>query len=86
MGVAKSPCMYEETREEALPEGWRAALERFDRDLSARGAAERTRRAYGTDDIGSLGSAASHGCVRMSIPDVIELYDKVDVGDPVYVL
>ena len=40
---------------------------------------------HGTDDIGSLGSAASHGCVRMSIPDVIELYDKVDVGDPVYV-
>jgi integrase/recombinase XerC/integrase/recombinase XerD len=41
--------MHEETREERLPEGWRAALERFDRDLSARGAAERTRSAYGTD-------------------------------------
>ncbi len=49
MGVAKSPCMYEETREEGLPEGWRAALEGLDRDLSARGAAERTRSAYGTD-------------------------------------
>jgi lipoprotein-anchoring transpeptidase ErfK/SrfK len=40
---------------------------------------------HGTDDIGSLGSAASHGCVRMSIPDVIELYDRVDYGDPIYV-
>jgi lipoprotein-anchoring transpeptidase ErfK/SrfK len=40
---------------------------------------------HGTDDIGSLGSAASHGCVRMSIPDVIDLYDRVDVGDPVYI-
>jgi lipoprotein-anchoring transpeptidase ErfK/SrfK len=40
---------------------------------------------HGTDDIGSLGSAASHGCVRMSIPDVIDLYDRVDVGDPIYV-
>jgi lipoprotein-anchoring transpeptidase ErfK/SrfK len=40
---------------------------------------------HGTDDIGSLGSAASHGCVRMSIPDVIDLYDRVEVGDPIYV-
>ena len=32
---------------------------------------------HGTDQIGSLGTAASHGCVRMAIPDVIELYDKV---------
>ena len=37
---------------------------------------------HGTDDIGSLGSAASHGCVRMAVPDVIELYDQVDVGTP----
>jgi lipoprotein-anchoring transpeptidase ErfK/SrfK len=40
---------------------------------------------HGTDDIGSLGSAASHGCIRMSIPDVEELFDKVRVGDPVFV-
>jgi lipoprotein-anchoring transpeptidase ErfK/SrfK len=40
---------------------------------------------HGTDDIGSLGSAASHGCIRMSVPEVIELYDRVDVGTPVYI-
>ena len=40
---------------------------------------------HGTDDTGSLGSAASHGCVRMAIPDVIELYDKVPVGTPIYI-
>ncbi len=40
---------------------------------------------HGTDQVGSLGTAASHGCVRMAIPDVIELYDKVPVGAPVYV-
>jgi lipoprotein-anchoring transpeptidase ErfK/SrfK len=40
---------------------------------------------HGTDDVGSLGSAASHGCVRMSIPDVIELYDQVPVGTPIYI-
>ena len=40
---------------------------------------------HGTDNIGSLGSAASHGCIRMAIPDVVELYDKVPVGAPVYI-
>ena len=32
---------------------------------------------HGTDEVGSLGSAASHGCIRMAVPDVIELYDQV---------
>jgi lipoprotein-anchoring transpeptidase ErfK/SrfK len=40
---------------------------------------------HGTDDVGSLGTAASHGCVRMAVPDVIELYDQVDVGTPIYI-
>ena len=40
---------------------------------------------HGTTDTGSLGSAASHGCVRMAIPDVIDLYDRVDVGTPIYI-
>jgi len=40
---------------------------------------------HGTDDVSSLGSAASHGCVRMSVPDVIELYDQVPVGTPIYI-
>jgi lipoprotein-anchoring transpeptidase ErfK/SrfK len=40
---------------------------------------------HGTDAVYSLGTAASHGCIRMAIPDVEELYDRVDVGTPVYV-
>jgi lipoprotein-anchoring transpeptidase ErfK/SrfK len=40
---------------------------------------------HGTDDVGSLGTAASHGCIRMAIPDVIELYDRVPVGAPIYI-
>jgi lipoprotein-anchoring transpeptidase ErfK/SrfK len=40
---------------------------------------------HGTDDLGSLGTAASHGCIRMSVPDVIELYDQVPVGTPIYI-
>ena len=40
---------------------------------------------HGTDQTYSLGTAASHGCVRMAIPDVIELYDRVPVGTPIYI-
>jgi lipoprotein-anchoring transpeptidase ErfK/SrfK len=40
---------------------------------------------HGTDQTYSLGTRASKGCVRMSIPDVIELYDQVPVGAPIYI-
>jgi lipoprotein-anchoring transpeptidase ErfK/SrfK len=40
---------------------------------------------HGTDVTSSLGTAASHGCIRMSIPEVIELYDQVPVGAPIYI-
>jgi lipoprotein-anchoring transpeptidase ErfK/SrfK len=40
---------------------------------------------HGTEETWSLGTAASHGCVRMSIPDVEELYDLVEVGTPIYI-
>lgn len=40
---------------------------------------------HGTEEVESLGSAASHGCVRMAIADVEELYDRVEVGTPIYI-
>jgi lipoprotein-anchoring transpeptidase ErfK/SrfK len=40
---------------------------------------------HGTADDASVGTAASHGCIRMHVPDVEELYDQVSVGTPVYV-
>jgi lipoprotein-anchoring transpeptidase ErfK/SrfK len=40
---------------------------------------------HGTPDIGSLGSAASHGCIRMDPKDVIALYPRVPIGTPVYI-
>jgi hypothetical protein len=40
---------------------------------------------HGTDATYSLGTAASHGCIRMAIPDVVELYDQVPVSTPVYI-
>src|SRR5688572_4482726 len=40
---------------------------------------------HGTSEDGSIGTAASHGCIRMHIPDVVELYDRVEVNTPVYI-
>jgi lipoprotein-anchoring transpeptidase ErfK/SrfK len=40
---------------------------------------------HGTSEVDSLGSAASHGCIRMDVPDVEDLYDQVPVGTPVYI-
>ncbi len=40
---------------------------------------------HGTEETESLGTAGSHGCIRMAIPDVIELYPQVEVGTPIYI-
>jgi lipoprotein-anchoring transpeptidase ErfK/SrfK len=40
---------------------------------------------HGTGIPGSIGSAASHGCIRMTVPDVIDLYPRVPVGTPVLI-
>ncbi|MCK9248890.1 MAG: L,D-transpeptidase/peptidoglycan binding protein [Solirubrobacteraceae bacterium] len=41
---------------------------------------------HGTADDASIGTNASHGCLRMHVPDVIELYDRVPVGTPIWIL
>jgi len=40
---------------------------------------------HGTGDPGSIGTRASHGCIRMTVPDVIDLYPRVPVGSPVLI-
>jgi lipoprotein-anchoring transpeptidase ErfK/SrfK len=40
---------------------------------------------HGTAETGSLGHAASHGCIRMAVADVIELYKRVPVHTPVHI-
>jgi lipoprotein-anchoring transpeptidase ErfK/SrfK len=39
---------------------------------------------HGTADVASLGTAASHGCIRMAVPDVEQLFGDVKVGTPVF--
>lgn len=43
-------------------------------------------RIHGTSAVNSIGTAASHGCMRMVRRDVEELYDLVDVGTPVLIV
>ena len=40
---------------------------------------------HGTVDTWSIGTAASHGCIRMTIPDVEDLYPRVPLASPIYV-
>lgn len=41
---------------------------------------------HGTPDAASIGYSASHGCIRMLIPQVEWLFTKVDLGTPVFVV
>jgi lipoprotein-anchoring transpeptidase ErfK/SrfK len=38
---------------------------------------------HGTNRPKSIGKAASHGCIRMRNQDVEDLFERVEVGDPV---
>ncbi len=40
---------------------------------------------HGTDKTAVLGQAVSHGCLRMSNPDLLALYNDVQTGTPVVV-
>jgi lipoprotein-anchoring transpeptidase ErfK/SrfK len=41
---------------------------------------------HGTPDAASIGYSASHGCIRMRIPDAEWLFGRVDVGTPVVIV
>jgi len=40
---------------------------------------------HGTSAAYSIGSRASHGCIRMTVPAVIDLFGRVPVGTPVLI-
>lgn len=41
---------------------------------------------HGTPDVEPIGQPASHGCIRMRNEDVLQLFDLVQVGEPVEIL
>ena len=40
---------------------------------------------HGTAEDWSIGSRASHGCIRMHVSDVVDLYPRVPIGTPVLI-
>jgi lipoprotein-anchoring transpeptidase ErfK/SrfK len=40
---------------------------------------------HGTGMPWTIGSRASHGCIRMTVPDVIDLFRRVSIGTPVLI-
>jgi lipoprotein-anchoring transpeptidase ErfK/SrfK len=40
---------------------------------------------HGTGEDYSIGTRASHGCIRMHVPDVVDLFKRVPVGTPVLI-
>ena len=41
---------------------------------------------HGTPDAASIGYSASHGCIRMRVPDAEALFNEVEVGTPVLIV
>jgi lipoprotein-anchoring transpeptidase ErfK/SrfK len=41
---------------------------------------------HGTPDAASIGYSASHGCIRMRIPDAEWLFRRVEIGTPVFII
>ena len=41
---------------------------------------------HGTPDSASIGYSASHGCIRMRIPDAEWLFRRVEIGTPVFII
>ena len=41
---------------------------------------------HGTPDAASIGYSASHGCIRMNVPEAEWLFERVRIGTPVIVV
>jgi lipoprotein-anchoring transpeptidase ErfK/SrfK len=41
---------------------------------------------HGTPDAASIGYSASHGCIRMRIPDAEWLFRRLEIGTPVFII
>ena len=41
---------------------------------------------HGTPDNASIGTAASHGCVRVDIPEAEWLYSQIEIGTSVFIV
>ncbi len=50
-----------------------------------RGGRDTFYRIHGTNDMNSIGNSGSAGCIRLFNQDIIDLYNRVELGTPVHV-
>jgi lipoprotein-anchoring transpeptidase ErfK/SrfK len=41
---------------------------------------------HGTPDAASIGYSASHGCIRMLVPEAEWLFERIEIGTPVFIV
>ncbi|MEV4418929.1 L,D-transpeptidase [Patulibacter sp. NPDC049589] len=63
----------------------RAAVRTFTRSVARRAREEPVDARLDIAEAASLGTAASHGCVRMDPDDVEDVDERIDVGTPILV-
>lgn len=65
---------------------WLSGLEQGFNRLGAVDTMQRYVYIHGTADEVQIGKQVSHGCIRMRNQDILELYDRVQVGERVYII
>lgn len=79
--VNPAPTTWGKDMPARIPPGYNNPLGTRALNLSASGI-----RFHGTTNIGSVGTAASHGCMRMRMSDIEDFYPRVEVGTQVYIV
>lgn len=82
--IARSPDHYKKY-ENGMPGGPTNPLGARALYLYTVGGQDTAIRIHGTTEPGSIGRSVSNGCIRMRNEAVMDLFDKVPIGAPVYV-
>ena len=82
--VQRNPAHYKKY-ENGMPGGPENPLGARALYLHTVGGQDTSIRIHGTTEPGSIGRSVSNGCIRMRNEAVMDLFDKVPIGTPVYV-
>lgn len=82
--VERNPSHYKKY-ENGMPGGPENPLGARALYLHTVGGSDTSIRIHGTTEPGSIGRSVSNGCIRMRNEAVMDLFDKVPIGTPVYV-
>ena len=83
--VKRNPGHYAKYAENGMPGGPKNPLGARALYLHTESGNDTAIRIHGTTDPGSIGKSVSNGCIRMRNEAVMDLFDEVPIGTPVYV-